>query len=92
MLNVSNYQTSVPGDHVIKALATDERGITGYADPIYIRIIPPGGKVFRLISSGAWSDGNHWRDSQGNSGVPGANVRGGALLQSIKSVETLTTR
>lgn len=68
-----DYQTSVPGDHVIKALATDERGITGYADPVYIRILPTGGKLFRMIGNGSWSDGKNWQDGQGNNGVPGAN-------------------
>ncbi len=68
-----DYTTTVPGDHVVKASATDERGIVGYAAPIYIRVVPSGGKVFKMISSGSWTDPANWRDGQGNSGVPGAN-------------------
>ncbi|MBA2269081.1 MAG: hypothetical protein H0W20_00575 [Chthoniobacterales bacterium] len=68
-----DYQTSVPGDHVIKAMATDERGITGYADPIYIRVLPSGGKLYRMVNSGSWSDAKNWQDAQGNNGIPGAN-------------------
>ncbi|PZR76560.1 MAG: hypothetical protein DLM73_02110 [Chthoniobacterales bacterium] len=68
-----DYQTNVPGDHTLKAFATDDRGITGYAEPVYIRIAPPGGKVFTMSSFGNWNDANNWRDALGNNGVPGAN-------------------
>jgi uncharacterized protein DUF11 len=70
---LTNYTTNVTGDHVIKAFATDDLGITGYADPIYIRILPPGGRVFNMTSSGDWSNANNWQDAQGSNGVPGTN-------------------
>jgi YVTN family beta-propeller protein len=68
-----DYTTSVPGDHVVKAAATDERGVIGYADPIYLRVVPSGGKLFKMVSSGSWSNPANWRDGLGNNGVPGAN-------------------
>ena len=67
-----DYTTTVPGDHVIKAAATDDRGITGYATPVYIRIPPPDGNIFTMIASGSWTDANVWRDRFGQPGVPGA--------------------
>jgi DNA-binding beta-propeller fold protein YncE len=70
----TQYATTVPGDHVIKAFATDERGITGYANPVYVRVKPPNGKVFTLVASGGnWSEAASWRDENGNPGVPGVN-------------------
>ena len=68
-----DYTTSVPGDHVVKAYATDERGVIGYADPIYLRVVPSGGKLFKMVGSGSWSNPANWQDGLGNSGVPGAN-------------------
>jgi hypothetical protein len=68
-----DYLTNVPGDHVIKAFARDERGIMGYADPVYIRIAPSGGKVFKMVGSGDWSNPANWQDGDGNGGVPGAD-------------------
>jgi DNA-binding beta-propeller fold protein YncE len=69
----TEYTTTVPGDHVIKAFATDVRGVAGYADPVYLRILPPNGKVFTMVNSGDWSDAKNWQDSSGQNGVPGAN-------------------
>jgi|GEM_PF-4017429 len=68
-----DYTTSVPGDHVVKARATDERGVLGYADPIYIRVVPAGGKLFKMVSSGTWNNPANWRDGLNNNGVPGIN-------------------
>jgi DNA-binding beta-propeller fold protein YncE len=69
----TDYTTTVPGDHVIKAFATDDRGVSGYADPVYLRILPPSGKVFTMVSSGDWSDAKNWQDRSGQNGVPGGN-------------------
>ncbi len=68
-----DYVADVAGDHVIKAFATDARGITGYADPVYIRIPPRSGKVFTMTRSGDWSTARNWRDNRGNIGVPAEN-------------------
>jgi hypothetical protein len=68
-----DYTTSVPGDHVVKARATDERGVLGYADPIYLRVVPTGGKLFKMVGSGSWNSPENWHDGLGNTGVPGAN-------------------
>lgn len=68
-----DYTTSVPGDHVVKAYATDERGVIGYADPIYLRVVPSGGKLYKMVGSGSWSNPANWHDGLGNNGVPGAN-------------------
>jgi uncharacterized repeat protein (TIGR03803 family) len=68
-----DYTTSVPGDHVVKAAATDERGVVGYADPIYLRIVPSGGKLFKMVGSGSWNNAANWQDGLGNNGVPGVN-------------------
>ena len=69
----TQYGTNVAGDHIIKAFARDDRGIMGYADPIYIRMAPAGGKVLTMVSSGNWNSANNWSDGQGHSGVPAAN-------------------
>jgi hypothetical protein len=68
-----DYTTSVPGDHVVKARATDERGVVGYADPIYLRVVPTGGKLFKMVGSGSWNNPANWHDGLGNTGVPGTN-------------------
>jgi hypothetical protein len=68
-----DYTTSVPGDHVVKAAATDERGVIGYADPIYLRVVPSGGKLFKMVGSGSWNNPANWHDGLGNNGIPGAN-------------------
>jgi YVTN family beta-propeller protein len=68
-----DYTTSVPGDHVVKAAATDERGVIGYADPVYLRVVPSGGKLFKMVTSGSWNNAANWQDGLGHSGVPGAN-------------------
>ena len=69
----TQYITSVPGDHVIKAFAIDDRGIAGFAQPVYIRIKPAGAKLVRMISPGDWSSPGNWRDENNNQGVPGPN-------------------
>ena len=71
-LNVQ-YTTTVPGDHVLKAFAIDDRGIAGFAQPVYIRIKPAGAKLVRMTSSGDWSNPANWRDENNNQGVPGPN-------------------
>ena len=43
----TQYITTVPGDHVLKAFAIDDRGIAGFAKPVYIRIKPAGAKLVR---------------------------------------------
>jgi DNA-binding beta-propeller fold protein YncE len=70
----TDYLTSVPGDHVLKAFARDERGVTGFANPVYLRILPPNGRVFTMVNnSGDWNDPATWQDTNGQNGVPGAN-------------------
>ncbi len=68
----SDYTTSVPGDHVIKAVAIDELGIRGFAPPVYIRVKPPGGRIFTMQNSGDWSNPANWLNELGQNGVPGA--------------------
>ncbi|HMJ06916.1 MAG TPA: hypothetical protein VK474_11720, partial [Chthoniobacterales bacterium] len=68
----TDYTTSVPGDHVIKAIAVDNLGIRGLAPPVYIRVKPPGGKIFTMNTSGNWSTAGNWVDELGHSGIPGA--------------------
>lgn len=67
----TDYTTNVPGDHILKAYAIDERGVIGYANPTYLRILPAGAKVYKSIASGNWNDASIWQDANGNSGVPG---------------------
>ncbi len=50
------YTTNVPGDHVIKAFAIDDRGVVGYAEPVYIRIKPVDGRILNMIASGDLSE------------------------------------
>ena len=66
----ADYTTTVPGDHVIKAVVVDELGIRGFAPPVYVRIKPPGGKIFTMTISGNWTTANNWVDEQGQPGVP----------------------
>ncbi|MEY2512178.1 MAG: hypothetical protein QOE26_2941 [Verrucomicrobiota bacterium] len=69
----TQYITTVPGDHVLKAFAIDDRGIAGFAQPAYIRIKPAGAKLVRMVSSGDWSNAANWRDENSNPGIPGPN-------------------
>ncbi len=70
---ITQYTTNVAGDHIIKAFARDDLGIIGYADAVYIRIAPSGGRVLTMTGSGNWNDANNWSDGLGNNGVPGPN-------------------
>jgi DNA-binding beta-propeller fold protein YncE len=86
-----DYTTSVPGDHIVKAFATDERGVTGYASPVYLRVVPSGGKLFKLASSsGSWSDPANWRDGLGNPGIPGNNDVAVIDGNSVSITQTVT--
>ncbi|MEP6809491.1 MAG: LamG-like jellyroll fold domain-containing protein [Chthoniobacterales bacterium] len=73
-VQLANYRTNIPGDHVIEAYAIDDLGVTGAAAPIHVRILPNApGKIFQMTNSGNWDVPANWVDIQGNPGIPGPN-------------------
>ncbi len=68
------YTTTVAGDHIIEAVATDDLGVIGDAPPVHVRVAPAApGRILYLTADGSWNNPAIWDDGQGNHVVPGAN-------------------
>lgn len=65
------YNTNVPGDHIIQAIAQDDLGTVGESAPVYLRVLPRNARIFFMQTSGDWNTASNWLDTKGNAGVPG---------------------